>query len=621
MTEKKQLGKILLKQRAITPEELEKELGEGGGRLASRLTEKGAITGVAALKALSEQHGIPGIDLEQVCVKLSDLELLPREIAQRHLILPVLSRGERLFVAMANPKEKKVIDELEFVTGKRVYPYVALEHALADTIEEAYSRKARGDEYYIGPRCPAETLQKLGIDAATAAQSRGNAPRRRSAPPPSLEAEGPPFAEEPTPAPASTRDEPLSLDLRSEPPRALEPARTLQIPDDAAVPHGFELAPFPEHPPGVDLAARPAAPLAAPVAGAAQATASGAADFSNDPFAMADDTPLPPLRSKAPPEAPRQSRSPTGPGPTGATILDPAAEQDISDEGFGDLNSELSVVTDIPDFGRAPAPNDRGDQEKRAAAATILVVDDEAEIRRMLERLLAGRGHRVIQAETGNMALRLVKEHSPDLIVLDAMLPEIHGFDIARRIKGSKRYGHIPIVMVSAVYRGWHYAEDLRQSCGVEAFIEKPFKITDVIEAVERALAGREAKTEVDLEAMHQRAEEALRRGVDAYKEGRLDEAVQLLQEGVAIDPLAYRLHFHLGLLYGRKGQVFEGIAALERAVEINGRHFPAVKNLAVLYQKAGFRNKAAEMWHKAAVIAPDEATRESVKKQLMSLL
>jgi tetratricopeptide (TPR) repeat protein len=197
----------------------------------------------------------------------------------------------------------------------------------------------------------------------------------------------------------------------------------------------------------------------------------------------------------------------------------------------------------------------------------------------------------------------------------------VHGFDIARRIKGSKRYGHIPIVMVSAVYRGWHYAEDLKASCGVEAFLEKPFKIAAVVEAVEAALAGKLAQPETDLEAMHQKAEEALKRGVLSYKEGRLDEAIAFMKSGVEIDPLAYRLHFHLGLLFGRKGQIFDAIAALEQAVGINPRHFPAVKNLAILYQKAGFKNKAAETWHKAAVIAPDDATRESVKKQLMSLL
>jgi tetratricopeptide (TPR) repeat protein len=201
------------------------------------------------------------------------------------------------------------------------------------------------------------------------------------------------------------------------------------------------------------------------------------------------------------------------------------------------------------------------------------------------------------------------------------MLTEVHGFDIARRIKGSKRYGHIPIVMVSAVYRGWHYAEDLKQSCGVDAFIEKPFRINEVIAAVESAMQGKAGMPQVDKEAMHKEAERALTEGVAAYKAGDLDEAVRLLKSGVDIDPLAYRLHFHLGLLYGRKGQVFDAIAALENAVEINSKHFPAVKNLAILYQKAGFRNKAAEMWHKAAVIAPDDATRETVKNQLMSLL
>ena len=72
-------------------------------------------------------------------------------------VIPVYEAGEtddRLFIAMANPREKKVIDELEFVTGKKVYPYVALEGALLRVIESAYTRKARGEGHYIGPRCP-----------------------------------------------------------------------------------------------------------------------------------------------------------------------------------------------------------------------------------------------------------------------------------------------------------------------------------------------------------------------------------------------------------------------------------------------------------------------------------
>ncbi len=593
MTEKKQLGRILLKQRAISPEELEKELSVGGGRLASRLAEKGTISGLAALKALSEQHGIPGIDLDQVCVKLSDLELLPREIAQRHLILPVLSRGERLFVAMANPKEKKVIDELEFVTGKRVYPYVALEKPLAATIEEAYSRKARGDDYFIGPRCPPETLEKLGLSAHQGASEEDRTEPGSSA---DGSSEDRPSALPPSQARAERQSEPPRL-LRKDSDFSLELAERESAPPPEAARGSSEM-------PGRELEQS---------AGREPEQTAG-----SDPFATADATPLPPMKPRAvrtPSRAPDPRRSLTPSiyqQPSGVTLEKRPDEPDVTYEDFGDLDSELSVVMDIPDQPKASSGQVRG---------TILVVDDEAEIRRMLERLLSGKGYRVLQADDGAMALRMVKEHTPDMILLDAMLPSVHGFDIARRIKGSKRYGHIPIVMVSAVYRGWHYAEDLKQSCGVDAFLEKPFKIADVVLAVEEALEGKRNRPAADPEAMHQKAEEALKRGVLAYKEGRLDEAVALLKSGVEIDPLAYRLHFHLGLLYGRKGQIFDAIAALEQAVGINSRHFPAVKNLAILYQKAGFKNKAAEMWHKAAVIAPDEATRESVKKQLMILL
>ena len=486
MSEKKQLGKILLRQRALSPEELDRALAENkGGRLASRLAASGAISDVAALKALSEQHGIPGIDLGQICLRLEDLELLPREIAEKHLILPVLVRDDRLFIAMANPREKKVLDELEFVTGKKVFPYVALEGPLLAVIEEAYDKKTRGEEYYVGPSCPDEVKSKLGVDAEPAAAEQ-------------------------------------HFRSRSEP-----SVRPLDAP-------------------GV----------------------------------VVDD------------EVEALSR-----------------REDVDD--FGETSRELSVVTDMPEHDSSPAAS-------AASGKTILVVDDETEIRKMLVRLLTRAGHHVVEADTGLTALKLVKERHPDLIVLDAMLPEVHGFEIARRIKGSQRYGKIPIIMVSAVYRGWRYAEDLKASCGVDHFIEKPFRIAEVLVAVDASLRQVAPAEAPDVSG---EAEAALNAGVQAYKAGRLDEAVSHLKRGIAIDPLAYRLHFHLGLLYGKKGQVYDAVSELETAVEINSRHFPAVKNLAILYQKAGFRNKAVEMWERSLSLAPDEETRQSIREHLLNLL
>jgi DNA-binding response OmpR family regulator len=497
MTDRKQIGKILLRQRALSPEQLERALAEKkGGRLASRLAAEGTITDISALKALSEQHGIPGIDLGQICLRLETLDLLPREIAEKHLLLPVLMRDDRLFVATANPRERKVLDELEFVTGKRVYPYVALESSLALVIEEAYSRKARGDAFYVGVQCPPEVLAKLGIDAD---------------------------------------GEPLNPEQGPEDPVAAERA---------------------VHGPGV----------------------------------VVDDE------------------------------VEQLSERDDIEEGdLGTIAEEDSVVGRISE---GPLKSESSLPAPPAGAKTILVVDDEADIRRMLTRLLARSGYRVLEADRGVHALRLVKEHSPDLIVLDAMLPEVHGFDIARRIKGSKRYGSIPIVMVSAVYRGWRYAEDLRQTLGVDDFIEKPFTLQDVLSRIQGLLGkGAVPAPPEPPEAGPSEVDRILGEGIEAYKAGHLDLAIEHLRRGVGIDPLAFRLRFQLGLLYGRKGQVFDAVSELEAAVGLNPQHFPAVKNLAILYQKAGFRNKAVETWERALALAPDDATRLSIREHLLKLL
>jgi tetratricopeptide (TPR) repeat protein len=195
----------------------------------------------------------------------------------------------------------------------------------------------------------------------------------------------------------------------------------------------------------------------------------------------------------------------------------------------------------------------------------------------------------------------------------------VHGFDIAKRLKGTERYGHIPIVMVSAVYRGWRFAEDLKASYGVDAYLEKPFKVADVVRAVENAL---ERNTQPqDAEKISAEAEKMLNAGIAAYKQGDIATAIDHLREGTRIDPLAYRLHYHLGLLYGKQGRVYDAIQELQTALEINGRHFPALKNLAVLYQKAGFRNKAIEIWERALAVAPDDPTRQSIKEHLVGLL
>ncbi len=73
--------------------------------------------------------------------------------------------------------------------------------------------------------------------------------------------------------------------------------------------------------------------------------------------------------------------------------------------------------------------------------------------------------------------------------------------------------------------------------------------------------------------------------------------------------------------LFAQQGQTYDAIRALERAVEIHSRHFAGVKNLAIMYCQAGFRNKAVEPWQRALQLAPDEETRKAIEEHVAGLL
>jgi len=534
--DKRPLGKILLQRKLVSQTELDDALrtqrrSSAPEPLASQLVDEGKVDETDALRALSEQYGVPGIDLTQVAIAVEHLDLVPAEVAKNHRVLPVLVRGDRIFLAMGDPHDKRMVDELEFVTGKKVYPYIAVHRTLMNTIAAAYAAKVRGSSHYLGPQVPEETLRQLGI-----------APRKETSVATNVA----------TPAAADAKRK-----VAAKPP----------------------IAPPPLKPP------------ATAAQGPAPATMS---------------TPLVPDGSLVMGEA------------VGAASL----TSEISTSQFGTMRQEVSSVANLPTDLRSASQ--AASEAAVGAGKLVLVVDDEEEIRMLLARLLTQKGYRVLEANRGLLALRLVKDHVPDLVILDAMMPELHGFEIARRIKGSEKYAHIPIIMVSAVHRGWRFAEDLKQSCGVEEYIDKPFRVADVVAAVQRLLATGDAQPvdpKRDPDYLSAEAERALSEGIAAYKAGKINDAIEHLKRGVSIDPLAYRLRFHLALLYGKSGQIYEGMQELERAIDLHPRQYPALKNLAVLYEKAGFKNKAVEMWERSLSVAPDDATRTSLKEHLLKLI
>jgi hypothetical protein len=114
--------------------------------------ESGVDAEGQALRALGEQTGFRTIDLREATLDLSHLELVPREVAEALHILPVVARGDRLELAMADPRNGRIVDEIEFVTGKKVEPLVASPAILVRTIVAAYDARSRGETRYQPPR-------------------------------------------------------------------------------------------------------------------------------------------------------------------------------------------------------------------------------------------------------------------------------------------------------------------------------------------------------------------------------------------------------------------------------------------------------------------------------------
>ena len=84
------------------------------------------------------------------------------------------------------------------------------------------------------------------------------------------------------------------------------------------------------------------------------------------------------------------------------------------------------------------------------AKESILVVEDEDDIRELLRYNLEKEGYQVLGAATGEEALKKVRHRLPDLILLDLMLPGIDGLEVCRRLKGEAQTRHLPIVMLTA---------------------------------------------------------------------------------------------------------------------------------------------------------------------------
>ncbi len=135
------MGELLIKRNYITPDQLKRALDEQklkGGRLESNLVRLGYVKEDELLSFLSAQYRVPSVKISKMEINPNVIKLIPSSISKKYFIIPINRMGPKLTLAMADPSNIVVIDEIKFMTGFNVEPVVASETEIVDAIKKYY---------------------------------------------------------------------------------------------------------------------------------------------------------------------------------------------------------------------------------------------------------------------------------------------------------------------------------------------------------------------------------------------------------------------------------------------------------------------------------------------------
>lgn len=205
----------------------------------------------------------------------------------------------------------------------------------------------------------------------------------------------------------------------------------------------------------------------------------------------------------------------------------------------------------------------------------ILVVEDDPGIKELISFNLSNQGHQVFEANNGEIGIEKARKKLPDLILLDLMLPGIHGLDVCRIIKADQETKDIPIIMVTAMGQEEDIVKGLET--GADDYITKPFSIKVLLARVSAVL--RRSFEEYDQDS----DKSLLINGISIkprLREVRVEDKV--------IDNLTFSEFQILYLLAGHPGWVFTRYQIIDK---IRGDNYP-VTDRSVDFQIVGLRKK-----------------------------
>ena len=164
-------------------------------------------------------------------------------------------------------------------------------------------------------------------------------------------------------------------------------------------------------------------------------------------------------------------------GISGATIL-------------GD--GRVAVILDVGVLVRSGLPSEvppaqLPDTESLEKEPLALVVDDSITMRRITQRLLERNGMRVITAKDGVEAVKLIQDHTPDIILLDIEMPRMDGYEFAKHVRNAPEIANTPIMMVTSRVGEKHRARAIE--LGINDYVGKPYQEQELLDAIRSLLA------------------------------------------------------------------------------------------------------------------------------------
>ncbi len=135
------IGDLLYREGVITADQLAKALQEqkqSGTRIGYNLVKMGFVAEVELTKVLAKQHKMPAVDLSQFDPDPKLVKMVPTEMAQKHIVMPLQREGRTLTIAIADPSNLGVLEDLKFITRYDIFPVLAGEFSLRALIERVY---------------------------------------------------------------------------------------------------------------------------------------------------------------------------------------------------------------------------------------------------------------------------------------------------------------------------------------------------------------------------------------------------------------------------------------------------------------------------------------------------